>query len=421
MPKGHVSKRSVDALKCRDKDRVFLWDDNLSGFGVCAFPSGAKVYVAQYRQDGRSRRISIGDHGRLTAEEARSEAKKVLGAVERGLDPIEQRRQARGVRTFREVAEEFMRLHVKAKRKSRTQYEYDRILAIHLFPALGSRRMVDITRKDMARLHAKLADRPVVANRAISLMSSVWNWAARRGEVATADNPAIGIERNPEQKRERFLSTEEFARLGDALRMAETNGLPWSVDETNPKARHLAKKQNRKTVVDAHAVAAIRLLVLTGARVREILHAQWGNVDSERGILHLQDSKTGKKPIYLSAATLDVLNNIPRIDSNPYIIPGQKVGAPRSDLKRPWTAIRKAAKLSIRLHDLRHSYASVGVGGSMGLPIIGKLLGHSQPQTTARYAHLDADPLLRAANTIGATISAAMGDGSGQVIRLKQR
>ena len=138
-------------------------------------------------------------------------------------------------------------------------------------------------------------------------------------------------------------------------------------------------------------------------------------------MIFLPDSKTGKKPIYLSAATLDVLNNIPRIDSNPYIIPGRKVGAPRSDLKRPWTAIRKAAKLSLRLHDLRHSYASVGVGGSMGLPIIGKLLGHSQPQTTARYAHLHADPLLRAANTIGATISAAMGDGSGQVIRLKQR
>ena len=181
MPQGRISKRSVDALKCAvNKDRTFLWDEDLSGFGICAFPSGAKVYVAQYRKDGRSRRVSIGEHGRLTPDEARSEAKKLLGAVEKGIDPVEDRRRARGVRTFREVADEFMRLHVKAKRKPRTHYEYDRLLAVHLLPMLGSRRIVDISRKDLARLHAKLADRPVAANRCLLVLSSLWNWASRR-------------------------------------------------------------------------------------------------------------------------------------------------------------------------------------------------------------------------------------------------
>jgi integrase len=414
MPKGHVSKRSTDALVCEPgHDRTFLWDDRLAGFGVCAFPSGAKVYVAQYRMDGRSRRISIGDHGRLTPDEARSEAKKLLGAVERGADPAKLRREARGIRTFKEVATEFMLLHVSAKRKPRTFYEYDLILKVHLLPSLGSRRIVDLTRKDVARLHAKLSDRPVAANRCLLVISSIWNWAARRDEVPAIENPAKGIERNPEKPRERFLNNDEFARLGEALRKAESIGLPWSVDEANPKAKHAAKQEKRRTVADPFAVAAMRLLIFTGARLREILHAQWQHVDFARGMIHLQDSKTGKKPIYLSAAALEILATLPRIHGNPFVIPGGKDGAPRSDLKRPWRSIKQEAQLhGLRIHDLRHSFASVGAGASMGLPIIGKLLGHSQPQTTARYSHLQADPLLRAVNTIGATISTAMGDKS---------
>ena len=290
--------------------------------------------------DGRSRRISIGDHGRLTPDEARSEAKKLLGAVERGADPAKLRREARGIRTFKEVATEFMLLHVAAKRKPRTFYEYDRLLRVHLLPSVGSRRIVDLTRKDVARLHAKLSDRPVAANRCLLVISSIWNWAARRDEVSATENPAKGIERNPESPRERFLKNEEFARLGDALRIAETIGLPWSVNEINPNAKHAAKQENRRTVADPFAVAAIRLLIFTGARLREILHARWENVDFERRMIHLQDSKTGKKPIYLSAAALEILATLPRLHGNPYVIPGGKHGAPRSDLKRPWRSIK---------------------------------------------------------------------------------
>ncbi|MGJ0454164.1 MAG: tyrosine-type recombinase/integrase [Methylocystis sp.] len=423
MAQGRVTKRAVDALECRaGKDRIFLWDDALAGFGVAAFPTGRKVYVAQYRKDGRSRRVTIGEHGRLTPDEARSQAKVILGAVETGADPIAERRAAREVRTFGDVAEEFMRLHVTAKRKRRTGQTYEGLLRNHILPAIGGKRVVDVRRGDVARLHARLSDAPGAANRAVAVISAIWNWAARRDEVALADNPAKGIERYPEQAKERFLTSAELARLGDALRDAETIGLPWAVDEGGPRAKHLAKPDKRRVKLDPFAVAAIRLLLLTGARLREILDAKWSQVDLERGVIFLSDSKTGKKPIYLSAAAQAVLAALPRIEGNSYIIAGAKEGASRADLKKPWAAVKRAAGLEgVRLHDLRHSFASFGAGASLGLPIIGKLLGHSQAATTHRYAHLDADPLRRAVDTIGATISAAMeGKMGGDVVVLKK-
>jgi integrase len=418
MATGRISKRSVDALTCgRGKDRELLWDAALAGFGVAAFPSGKKVYVAQFRKDGRSRRIAIGDHGRLTPDEARSEAKKLLGAIEAGNDPIEDRRKARAMRTFREVADEFMRLHVAPMRKGRTRGEYQALLRNRILPTIGNMRMADIRRADVARMHTRMSDAPYSANRSLALISSIWNWAARRDEVGFNDNPCRGVQRNPESGRQRFLTTGELARLGDALTLAETEGLPWQVDETRPKAKHVPKNK-RKTHADPFSVAAIRLLIFTGARLREILHAQWQQVDFGRGIIHLPDSKTGKKPIYLSAATQAVLSSLPRTEGNPHVIPGLKPGSARSDLKRPWAAITKAAGLEgLRIHDLRHTFASFGAGASLGLPIIGKLLGHTQPSTTQRYAHLDADPMRRAVETIGATIAAAMGaGGAGSVL-----
>jgi len=399
----------------------------LAGFGVAAFPSGRKVYVVQYRQNGRSRRMTLCDHGRKTPDEARSMAKKLLGAVEDGSDPIEQKHAANRLRAFREVADEFMRLHIASKRKDRTGEEYQSLLNLHIIPALGSRRVNDIRRSDVARLHASLQDRPSTANRCLAVISSIWNWAARRDEVETGSNPAAGIERYPERGRERYLSAAELGRLGDALHKAETEGLPWDLDETKPLSKHVPK--DRKTKLDPHAIGALRLLILTGARLKEILTAKWDYVNWERGLLLLPDSKTGKKTIYLSSAALAVLNALPQLKGNPYIIPGAgrrpKDGtrkekpepAPRHDLKRPWAMVSRAAGLEgVRIHDLRHSFAAVGAGASLGLPIVGKLLGHSQPATTARYAHLDADPMRRAADLIGNQISAALSGHQAEVI-----
>jgi integrase len=413
---------------------VFLWDDALAGFGVAAFPSGKKVYVAQFRQNGRSRRMSLGEHGRLTPKEARSAAKKVLGAVEHGKDPLGDRIAARAVRTFKDVADEFMRLHVQAKRKARTADEYERQLRLYILPAMGSKRILDVRRADVARMHGRMSNTPGAANRCLALISSIWNWAARRDEVPFGGNPAKGIERNPEKSRERFLTSEEIGRLGDAIRLAETKGIPWTMDETSPNAKHIAKK-NRRSIIDPHAAAAIRLLILTGARLREILNARWDYIDWERGLLNLPDSKTGRKTVYLSAPALAILESLPRVAGNPYIIAGHGPrkrkeadagmkrisdgGTSRVDLKKPWTAVSREAQLEgVRLHDLRHSFASIGAGASLGLPILGKLLGHTQAATTARYSHLDADPMRRAADIIGNQIAAAMEGKRADVVQL---
>jgi integrase len=418
MPNRRINKRTVDALHCpAGQDRTFLWDTSLSGFGVVAYPGGRKVYVAQFRLNGQCRRLKLATHGRKTPDEARSMAKKVLGAVEDGKDPIEQRRLGRDARTLREISEDFLKLHVKTKRKTRTYAEYERLLKLHLLPVLGSHRLISLRKVELARFHAGMSSTPAAANRAIALFSSIWHWAAARDEVAVAQNPAAGIERYPERGRERYLSHEELGRLGDALRLAETAGIPW-VGECKHKND---RKEKRSTVVDPHAVAAIRLLMFTGARLREILTARWDYVDWDHGLLLLPDSKTGRKTIYLAAPALALLHELPRIKDNPHIIPGKKKGSHRADLHNPWSAVSRSAGLEgVRLHDLRHSFASVGAGASLGLQMIGKLLGHAQAETTARYAHLDASPVHTAVNLIGSQIAAAMGQPVANVISFPQ-
>jgi integrase len=420
MATGRVSKRSVDALKCpKTKERTFLWDEGVVGFGVVAFPSGKKVYVAQYRKHGRSRRITIGKHGRLTPDQARSEAKKLLGIVETGADPIAQRKAERAVCTFKEIAEAYIRDRRDLKKKPRTTYEYQLLLNLHIYPRLGSRRISEICENDVKNLRKALSDRPYAANRCLALGSAIWN-SVKKG-MPNALNPFSGVERHDEVARERFLTSEELLRLGEALRTAETVGLPWSLDANKPTSKHLAKAENRRTITDPFAVAAIRLLIFTGARLREILHARWEDVHLELGILRLKNTKEGKnKSIYLSSFAVTILERLPRVEANAYVIPGRKDGAPRADLKRPWAAIVQAAKLDdVRLHDLRHTFASIGAGESLGLLMIGRLLGHSQPQTTSRYAHLDADPARGAANAIGGKLWAAMEPTRENVITLR--
>jgi integrase len=422
VPNGRISKRSVDLLHCpSDKDRIFLWDDSLAGFGVAAFATGRKIYCVQYRQLGRTRRASIGEHGRLTPDEARSEAKKLLGDAARGLDPIATRKAARAVPLFREIADEFMRAHVAAKRKPRTYESYKTLLQLHILPAIGALRLTEIRRAHVSKMHAGAAH-PGAANRALTVVSSIWNWAAaEHEELDLSPNPVKGLKRNPEKSRERFLDNAELGRLGLALARAENEGLPYSVDETKPGAKHAPKPENRLRSIDPFAVAAIRLLLFTGGRLREILHAEWTFVDFGRGLLNLPDSKTGKKAIVLSAAALRVLAALPRIEGNPYIFPGAKEGLPRADLKLPWAAIVQTASLrGVRIHDLRHSFASIGAGRGLGLPIIGKLLGHATPEMTNRYSHLAEDPIRRAADQIGNALTAAMsGRPSAAVLPLK--
>ncbi len=414
MPNARITKRSVDALGCPPgKDREVLWDDDLAGFGVVAFPSGSKSYVVQYRQNGISRRSNIGKHGRLTPDEARSEAKKLLGAVETGVDPIADKKAARGVMTLREAAALYLERHVDPKKKVRTAAEYRRLLEQHILPKLGGKRLLDIQRANVMSLHLDISKaRPVTANRAMAVLSALWGWAAKIEMVSAAENPVRGLDKNREQGRERFLTDEEFERLGAAIHEAETVGLPMEIDVESPNAKHAQRPGTRRAPLDPFAAAAIRLLILTGSRLREILHLKWSDVDLGRSLLFLPDSKTGKKTVYLSEQAVEIIRALPRIAGTDYVIAGGKAGRPRADLKRPWAAIRKAAKLQdVRIHDWRHSFASIAVGENMGLPVVGKLLGHANQATTQRYAHLDSNPLKKAADVIGNRIESAMSGG----------
>jgi len=420
-----LTKTAVDALAPRERPYL-AWDADLPGFGVRVQPSGVKSYVIQFRigKGGRGAgeyRHTLGKTTTLTAAQARKAAAELLAKIRLGADPIGERKSAQAVPSFAELAGEWLAVHVRAKRKGRTAAEYERILKTVINPAIGATRITDLRRHDVAHLHESMAETPALANRALAVISSIWNWSARREIVDAATNPAKGIERYPEHGRERFLSSAEFARLGDAIHEAETVGLVYEVDEDKPKAKHAPKAENRRTVVDKFAVAAIRLLILTGARLQEIVTAKWSYVDAERGILFLPTSKTGRKPVYLSAAALQVLADMPRVDGSEYIIAGSKTNRPRTDLKRPWAAVKRAAGLEgLRLHDLRHSFASLGAGGGLGLPIVGKLLGHSQPATTAKYAHLDADPLRRAVDAIGERVEGMMRKQSGDVVPIRR-
>jgi integrase len=408
-----LTKRTVDALAARDKPFI-SFDIEIKGFGVRVMPSGAKTFCLEYRPHGGGRdvakkRLTLGRYGAMTVEQARAAALNALARVRLGADPQTEKADQRAAITVSGLIDAFTAGHINIKLKAKTQGPYKAALE-RLRSAHGSLKAEALTRAQVASLHTGMVESPFAANRFLATVSKMYGFAEERGLVPERHaNPASKIQRYQEHRHERFLTGDELARLGDVLEQAETVGLPYEVDESRGSVKHAPKLEHRLRTLDPYAIAATRLLILTGARLREILNARWEQVDLERGVLFLADSKTGRKPVYLSAAAQTVLSSLPRVSGNPHIIAGEGAEAPRADLKRPWEAIKRAAGLDgVRLHDLRHSFASIGAGASMGLPIIGKLLGHSQAATTHRYAHLDADPLRRAANTIGETIDAAM-------------
>jgi integrase len=351
--------------------------------------------------------MTIGPLGTLTPDEARRKARDILANARLGGDPAAEQLRQRGALTLAQVAQRF--LSDEAGRLKRgTLRNYELYFRRHILPQLGSTKIGSVTPADVARLHRTLGrTMPVTANRAVEAIGSLYRYAAREGLVEKGFRPpSADVIAFREKACERFLSMEELSRLGVALEEAETEGIPWTIDKARPTSKHVPKRDQR-TQIDPFAAAAIRLLLFTGARLNEILKLRWSYVDSERGLLLLPDSKTGKKAIVLNAPALAILAELPRI--GPYVISGRDPELPRSDLKKPWSALTKYAGLQgLRIHDLRHSFASVGASKGMGLPIVGKLLGHTSPTTTNRYAHLDTDPLRQASNRIAMLISAAI-------------
>jgi integrase len=377
-----LSKRLVESADVRPKEYM-IWDGDIAGFGVRILPSGRRSYLVQYRVGTRSRRVTLGAHGILTPEQARTLAIQALAAVRAGNDPAEDRKHRREAITVRELSERFDREHISVRVKESTAKEYRRNLKRFILPALGRLRVEEVTRADVATFHHDLRHIPYQANRNIEIISKMFSLAEMWGLRPDGSNPRRHLRKYVELKRERFLSASELRRLGEVLNEMET-----------------------ERIEPTSAIAAVRLLVLTGCRLSEIMKLRWEHVDLAACVLRLADSKTGAKVVHLGRAAVDALAALSRNPFNPHVIPGTLPGKPLSDLQPFWRRVRARAGLKdVRIHDLRHTYASVAVAAGQSLPMIGKLLGHTQVQTTARYAHLAGDPVQAAANDVSSAIA----------------
>lgn len=428
-----LTKRTIDAAE-PGAARFIVWDCDLKGFGlrVEPKPSGAKTFVVRYRvgggRRGTLRQFKIGRYGKLTPDEARDAAEKVLAQVELGQDPQAMRAAARETLRVSELCDLYLAEGVATKKASTLALDKIRI-AGHIKPLIGNRRITEVGSADIDALMSEIASGkvkarkrpqsdddaspraepsdgtlppgsrvrggPGAASRTVGLLSGIFKFAVAR--KLCSENPAKGVARFKDRKRERFLSPAELGKLGDALTAAENEG------------------------ANLHHVAIIRLLALTGARKNEIAQLCWAEIDYERGMLRLADSKTGPKTVRLGAAAQELLSKTRRT-SSPYVFPDPRdIKLPIRNLDWAWVGIRKRAGLEdVRIHDLRHSFASVGLAGGSGLHLIGKLLGHANVATTNRYAHLSDDPLQDAADKISREVSAALSGATGaQVVRAR--
>lgn len=401
-----LTKAFIDKLEHDGTDH-YVWDEELKGFGLRITKGGTKSFVFQYRvgggRSGTLKRPRIGRYGTLTPAQARDIAKDWAADVAKGGDPAGDRQAKREEPRMKDVFERYLEEYAKAHKKRRSVQEDERLIRLHLTPSFAKRKVTEITREQVLTLHNKLRETPYQANRVLALFSKVMNLCEMWGLRPDGTNPCRHVRKFKEEKRERFLSPVELARLGDVLNKASQFEL---YDDTG-----------KRVWVNPAATTAIRLLILTGARCSEILGLQWSMLDFDRGCAHLEDSKTGKRVLYLPAPALSLLAQLPRHPDAVYVIPGgSAVGKnrgigdkPLTNIKDPWRTIRKHASLEdLRLHDLRHSFASVGVSNGLGLPIIGKLLGHRETATTARYAHLADDPVKSAVETIGERVNDAL-------------
>lgn len=383
MPR--LTKRIAEGAAPREKE-YYLWDEDIPGLGLRVLPSGRKQYIVQYRAGRRSRRISLGPHTILTAEQARANALTILSDARTGKDPAAERDTYRDALLVKDLAQRFDEQHISVRVKPITAREYRRSLNKLILPKLGRMLITDVTRAQISKFHHDLRHNPYQANRCLAILSKMFNLAELWGLRSDGRNPCRLIPKYPEKRRERFLSIEEIKHLGDVLREIENEG------QEMPSA-----------------ILAIRLLIYTGCRLNEIMTLQWDHVDLEARTLNLPDSKTGAKKVFLGRPACELLVHAPRLTGNPWVITGIIPGQRLTDLQPFWQRVRARAGLpEVRIHDLRHTFASTAIAAGHSLPIIGKLLGHTQVQTTARYAHLAAQPAMIAADSIADVLDRAL-------------
>lgn len=437
-----LTKRSVDAAQPQARP-YRLWDSDLKGFGLKVTPAGIKTFIATYRvgtgRQAPQREYTIGKLGTVTPEQARDEAERILSAARLGADPQGDRKTQRAELTVAQLCNRYLEEGVATKKATTIATDRSRITS-HIMPLLGRKPISSVTPGDVESFMKAIAKGKTAtertklgpgktsqvkggkgtASRTVGLLGGIFSFAVRNKLLA--ENPVRGVERFKDGRSERFLSAKELAQLGEAIAKAEADGR------------------------SGKGLAVIRLLTTTGARKSEIEGLRWDEVDFERSALRLRDSKTGAKVVAIGAPALSILSALaerakedraaaaatakekgePLPPASPYVFPaGRGAAGHWVGTVKVWRAVRAAAKLTdVRLHDLRHTYASLAVGaagGGQSLAMIGKLLGHKDVRTTARYAHIADDPLRQAADKIASAAAAGLAGQSGTVIDLQAK
>ena len=428
MAAKRLTSQSMDAMKAPTKGNLIDWDTQVVGLGARITAAGARSFVLRFSMANREQRMTLGPYPDLNVSAARDMARRLKGDIAHGVNPLNRRREERGAATMEQLCADYLERHAKPKKRPACVADDTAMIDTHIRPRLGKLQVAKVTHRNIEDLHHAMAATPYRANRCLALLSKMfslavkWQWRA--------DNPVRGIERHPEHRRERWLSTEELAALATAL------------DAYSSK----------------RAADAIRLLMFTGARRREVLAATWDQFDLERGTWTKPHENTKQKkehrvPLSPPARTLLSRMRTEAVPGTAYLFPGDALDAeknpkPLQDIKRAWLAVCRTAglaveapsmgddgkpeldaegapvmlwKSTVRLHDLRHTYASHLVSSGLSLPIIGKLLGHTQAATTQRYAHLADDPLREATSRFAAMVQAAQSGKTAEIVQIPQR
>jgi len=376
MESKKLTKKLIDSLQPQASDLI-VWDTEIRGFGLKIAPSGRKTFVLKYRNKfGRQRKPTIGTFGAVTVDQARTIAIDWTNQVAKGMDPSAEKQAQRSQLTLNQFATLYFG---SAKKRESTLAMERSYYGTHVEPSLGKLSVGDITQKDVQAWINTRSKTPGAANRTISMLSAMFNDAERQLHRPANSNPCRRIKKFPSTPKQRYLSREEMKRLEAVL------------DEID---------QNKS--MDPCIAPAIRFALLTGARKSEFLTMKWEYVDIKSRVVRLPDSKTGPRNLYLSERAIEVLDQMPRQQNNPYVFPGKKLNDHFHNLKKPFKIVLERAGIKdFRIHDLRHTHATWGVHAGLSTHVIAKTLGHTQSRTAERYAHVDDEPALAAAESIG--------------------
>jgi integrase len=383
MSKRKLTKSTVEQQQPGTKD-IRIWDSQVGGFHCKITPTGKRVYHLYYRTtEGKERRPRIGVHGDITCDRARAIALQWKADVAQGGDPSLTKKDARLAPTVSMLCDRYLSEHAEDHKKPSSLRDDRQYIKRFVRPILGSKKVRAITTDDINRLHRQLRETPYQANHVRSLLSKMFNLSEAWGLRPQGTNPTKYVKKYTEEKRERYLDGDQIERLGETLAEAQREGT-----ET------------------PQVIAAFKLLLLTGCRKGEVLNLRWEEIDWERGVLKLSDTKTGRQERSVGEPVLELLNSLHWKSESGWVIPGPDSSKPWVNLAKPWGRIRVAAALGdFRIHDLRHTHASAAVGLGISLPIVGALLGHTQPATTQRYAHLANGPAREAADRVSGNLA----------------